>query len=125
MIPHILDHTALAAMGSRHMAQIMVEAAKEPGRPLLVPALCLAAATARRPRLGEFLLTLDKLRFLPLGGVEGHCLGELLESGVDWAFAHAAFEARPKADSPEGRPVCTALPARYAGMGMTIREIIP
>lgn len=125
MIPHILDHTALAAIGSRHMAQIMVEAAEEPGQPLLVPALCLAAATSHRPGLGEFLLALDKLQFLPLGGVEGYSLGEFLRNGTDWAFAHAAFEARPKADSPEGRPVCTVQPSRYAGLGLTTREIIP
>ncbi|MEO3787871.1 hypothetical protein ABGB12_31475 [Actinocorallia sp. B10E7] len=125
MIPHILDHTALAAIGSRHMAQIMVEAAKEPGRPLLVPALCLAAAAAHRPGLGEFLLTLDKLQFLPLGGVEGYSLGELVRSGTDWAFAHAAFEARPKADSLEGRPICTVFPAEYRGMGVTTLKIVP
>lgn len=125
MIPHVLDHTALAAIGSRHMARIMVEAAKEPGQPLLVPALCLAAATAHRPGLGEFLLTLDKLRFLPLGGIEGYSLGGLIGNGTDWAFAHAAFEARPKADSPEGRPVCTVFPAEYKGMGVTTIEIIP
>ena len=125
MIPHVLDHTALVAIGSRRMAQIMVEAAEEPGQPLLVPALCLAAATASRPRLGEFLLTLDKLQFLPLSGVEGYSLGALLENGTDWAFAHAALEARPRADSPDGRPICTVLPARYAGMGVTVREIVP
>lgn len=125
MIPHVLDHTALTAIGSRHMAQIMVEAAKEPGQPLLVPALCLAAATAHRPGLGEFLLTLEKLRFLPLGGVEGHSLGELLSGGADWAFAHAAFEARPKPESPGGRPLCTVVPSQYTGMGVTTLKIVP
>jgi hypothetical protein len=45
-------------------------------------------------------------------------VGALIAARVDWRIAHAVNAGRPTIDWPQGRPVVTTQPRRYASLGV-------
>lgn len=117
----VFDHTALLALGAgnRHLSRIVSPAHRRPGRRVYVPALCLAAATAARPALGEHVGALSVLEVVELGYADAVMVGRAVANGCDWRTAHALALGRPDLEWPGGRPVLTATPQAYADHGVT------
>ena len=113
----VLDHTALSLLGRGHRflsALVAGPAHRVSGRHVYVPALCLAAAVADRPAVGEHVLALPAVDVVGLGPAHALAVGLLLAERTPWQFGHAVAVCRPDAEWPTGRPVVTAEPGRYA-----------
>jgi hypothetical protein len=117
----VFDHTALMAFcaGHRLLSGLVVAAHQENGRHVFVPAMCLAAASADRPALGEHVGALPAVEVVDLGYASALAVGRLVRGGLDWRAAHAAAVGRPDPEWPAGRPVVTEVPDAYAGLGVT------
>jgi hypothetical protein len=117
----VFDHTALLALGTGHrlLSGLVAAAHRQAGRFVYVPALCLAAATATRPALGDHIGALPAMEVVELGYAAAAMVGRLIAHGVDWQAAHALEVSRPNPEWPTGRPVLTATPKAYAGRGVT------
>ena len=114
-----LDHTALLALGSgnQFLSKRVVLAARSARHGLLVPALCLTAATAQRPTLADHIGGLPVLQLIDLAFSGAARTGQVIAQGVPWEFAHAVVAARPSPEWPAGSPVLTLLPDVYQGTG--------
>lgn len=123
----VFDHTALLALGSGHrwLSGLVVAAHQVNGRHVYVPALCLAAASAIRPELGEHIGALPALEVIELGFAAALTVGRLVGQGVEWHVAHAVGAGRPDAEWPAGRPVLASSPEAYAGLGVAVIAIPP
>lgn len=117
----VFDHTALMAFGAGHrlLSGLVVAAHRENGRHVFVPAICLAAASAERPALGEHFGALPAVEVVDLGYASALAVGRLVRGGLDWRAAHAAGVGRPDPEWPTGRPVLTKMPDAYANLGVT------
>ncbi len=117
---YVFDHTALLALGSGHhgLSRLVAAAHAEAEHHLYAPSLCVAAATARDPSLADHLGALPAIVVLELGYSAAASVGSLIGSRVDWRLAHAIYTARPTLDWPNGRPIVTAVPRRYASLGV-------
>jgi hypothetical protein len=87
-------------------------------RHVYVPALCLAAATAERPAIGEHIGALPAVNVVELGIAGAIVVGRVVAAGADWRAAHAAALGRPDPEWPAGRPVITTAPDLYGGLGV-------
>ncbi|MGP4000854.1 hypothetical protein [Streptomyces sp. 8N706] len=119
MIPFLLDHTALLALGAGHrqLSGLIVRTAQ--GRSIgQVPALSLAAAEAERRGLGEQVASLPGLEVEPVDLMAALDAGALIGSGVDWRITHAVHLARPSAEWPRGRFVLSLQPELYERTGV-------
>ncbi|MFG2197095.1 hypothetical protein [Streptomyces sp. NPDC048639] len=119
MIPFVLDHTALLALGAGHrqLSGLVVAAAE--GRGVgQVPALSLAAAVAERRAVGEHVASLPGLEVETLDLTASLDVGTLVGDGVDWRITHAVHLARPSAEWPRGRVVVSLRPSLYARTGI-------
>ncbi|MEV0326222.1 hypothetical protein AB0H63_07175 [Micromonospora echinospora] len=123
----VFDHSALLTLGVGHpvLSALVVQAHREAGRHVFVPAVCLAAASSIRPALGEHVGALPVLEVVELGYAGTLSVGRLIEQGVDWQRAHAVTVARPDPEWPAGRPVVTESPKAYAGLGVVTIQIPP
>ncbi|MEU5721535.1 hypothetical protein ABZ783_06905 [Micromonospora sp. NPDC047738] len=121
----VFDHTALLAFGAGHhlLSGLVVQAHREHGRQLFVPALCLAGAAAQRPALGEHVGALPVLDVVELRYSGALAVGRLVKQGVDWELAHAVVLGRPDPEWPQGRPVLTETPKAYAGLGVLTIDV--
>ncbi|MCW3840340.1 hypothetical protein ONA70_09550 [Micromonospora yasonensis] len=121
----MFDHSALLAFGAGHrlLSALVVQAHRGSNRRLFVPALCLAAASARRPALGEHVGALPMMDVAELRYPGALAVGQLVKQGVDWQLAHAVVLGRPDPEWPEGRPVLTESPKAYAGLGVVTIDI--
>ncbi|MGI5146426.1 hypothetical protein ACQEVC_08570 [Plantactinospora sp. CA-294935] len=123
----VFDHTALLALGAGHrlLSGLVAAAHQEAGRHIYVPALCLAAASADRPALGEHVGALPAMEVVELGYSAATAVGRLVSGAVDWRAAHAVVVARPDAEWPTGRSVLTGNPDVYRRRGLTAIELPP
>jgi len=124
LIAVVFDHTALLALGSgnRRVSALVSQAHLQVGRYVYAPALCLVAAISQRPGLATHMGVLPTVEIIDLDYVASATVGALIAEGVDWEVAQAVDAGRPTAEWPTGRPVVTAGPRPYAGLGV---EIIP
>jgi hypothetical protein len=114
VIPFLLDHSALLALGAGHrqLSGLIVRTAQ--GHSIgHVPALSLAVAEADRPGLGEHVASLPGLEVEPLDLTASLAIGALIASGADWRITHAVHLARPSAEWPSGRFVLSLQPTQY------------
>jgi hypothetical protein len=114
----LLDDSALLALGTGYpaLSGFIVDAAA--GRAVLaVPALCVCAAEARRPGIGEHVGMLP-VDIEPLELSAAIAAGRLIGGGLDWPIAHAVAAALPSAVHPDGRVVLSVDVARYQGTGI-------
>lgn len=127
MIGVVFDHTALLALGIGHrlLSGLIVAAHHTDSRRVYVPALCLTAAAAHRPELGEHIGALPAVEVVELGFAGALAAGVLVHKGVDWRIAHAVAAGRPDLEWPTGRPVLTATPELYDGLGVATIAIPP
>jgi hypothetical protein len=118
----VVDDTALVALGAGNqmMSRLVVAAHGAPGRYVYTPAMCLAAAVARRPRLGDHVGSLLAIHVVDLGFDGARAAGVLIAEGADWQHAHAVTAARPSPEWPTGLPVVTAAPDAYAGHDLEV-----
>ncbi|WP_405015643.1 hypothetical protein [Kitasatospora sp. NBC_01539] len=119
MIPAVLDHTALLALGAGYpaLSGFIVDAAE--GRAAVhVPALCLTAAEAERQGVAEHVGALPGLEIETLDLSAAIEVGALIGAGTDWRIAHAVHSSRPTAQHPVGRVVLTTRRELYAGTGV-------
>jgi hypothetical protein len=100
--------------GNQLMSRLVVAAHRTPGRYVYAPAMCVAAAVAGRPRLGDHIGSLLAIQVVDLGFDAARTAGVLIADGADWRHAHAVAAARPSAVWPKGLPVVTAVPQEYA-----------
>lgn len=116
----VFDHTALLALGAgdRRLSGLVVAVHHDAGRYLYVPAMCLAAAAAARPALGEHVGALPAVQVVDLSYAAAVAVGRLVKQGVDWRAAHAVEVGRPDAEWLTGRPVLTQHPDVYARFGV-------
>jgi hypothetical protein len=119
---YVLDHTALSALGHGHrlLARLVDAAHHEADRHVYAPALCLAAAVAERPALGDHIGSLPAIEVIELGYASARAVGRLVAQGVNWRSAHAVDSGRPTVDWPDGRAVVTREPHVYAGLGVRL-----
>lgn len=123
MIACLLDDSAVLALGKGYpaLSGFIVDAAA--GRALLaVPSMCLCAAEAQRPGIGEHVGMLP-VDIEPLELSAAIPAGRLIGDGVDWRIAQAVAAALPSAVYPNGRVVLSVETFRYQGTG--IRPIDP
>jgi hypothetical protein len=113
----VLDDTALLALGSGSplVSGLVVAAHAQPGRFVYAPAMCLAAAVARRPALADHVGALLAIEILDLGFTQASVCGAAIADGAGWQFAHAVAAAAPTGERPRGLPVVSTDPGRYAG----------
>ncbi|MGI8697197.1 MAG: hypothetical protein ACR2JQ_11240 [Mycobacteriales bacterium] len=116
----VFDHTALLALGagSRMLSGLVSQAHLRPGRYIFAPALCLAAAVAERPGLGDHIGVLPAMQVIDLDYPAAAAVGRFIAAGVDWRTGQAINAGRPTADWPDGRPVLTTTPEAYADWGV-------
>jgi hypothetical protein len=115
----VMDHTALALLGRGHpfLSGLVAAPAHRTGnRQVYVPALCLAAAIAERPAIGEHVLALPAVEVVSLGAALSLAVGLLVGEQVPWQHSHAVAVSRPNPEWPTGRPVITAAPDQYDGL---------
>ncbi|GAA1830519.1 hypothetical protein GCM10009682_56570 [Luedemannella flava] len=114
----VFDHTALSLLGRGHRLLSGLVAAplhSVPDRHVYVPALCLVAAVAERPLIGEHVLALPAIEVVGMGPTHALAVGLLLAQQTPWEFGHAIAVCRPDPEWPTGRPIITAEPKRYVG----------
>lgn len=112
----VLDHTALLLLGRGHpflSGLVAAPSHRVPGRHVYVPALCLAAAVAERPALGEHVLALPAVDVIGLGFAHALSVGQLVSEQVPWELSHAMAVCLPDPEWPTGRPVITTAPQQY------------
>lgn len=116
----VLDHTALLAAGTgNRLVSGLIDAAHRQTRfSVYAPAMCVVAATAVRPALGEHLGMLDAVHVVTLDYPDALSTGALIAAGVDWQGAHAIATARPTLEWPAGLPVVTTTPQIYTVWGV-------
>jgi hypothetical protein len=121
----IVDHSALIALGTGNqvMSRLVVAAHDEPDLYLYAPAMCVAAAVAHRPQLGDHVGSLLAIQVMDLGFTDAQAAGVLIAEGADWRSAHAIAAAKPSAEWPSGLPVVTAVPDAYISQGLRIIEL--
>jgi hypothetical protein len=117
---YVFDHTALLALGGGHhgLSRLVAAAHADAEHHLYAPALCVAAAVAKDPGLGDHIGALPAIVVLELGYAAAASVGALIAARVDWRLAHAVYSGRPTLDWPQGRPVVTATPRRYGSLGV-------
>ncbi|MFE3602841.1 hypothetical protein [Streptomyces sp. NPDC059142] len=119
MIPFLLDHTALLALGAGHRKLSWLVVAAAEGRALgHVPSLCLLAAESDRKGVGEHVASLPGLEVESLDLTAGLDAGALVGGGADWRIAHAVHLAKQSAEWPAGRTVLSVRPELYEGTGI-------
>lgn len=119
MIPFLLDHTALLALGAGHrQLSGLIVAAAEGDALGHVPALCLAVAEGERKGVGEHVASLPGLEVEPLDLPAALDVGALIAEGIDWRITHAVHLARPSAEWPTGRVVVSLQPKLYESTGI-------
>lgn len=123
----VFDHTALlaAGTGNRLVSGLIAAAHRQRHRHVYAPAMCVVAATAVRPALGEHLGMLDAVQVVTLDYPVALSTGALIAAGVDWRAAHAIATARPTLEWPTGLPVVTASPQIYAPWGVPTITLDP
>lgn len=116
----VLDHTALAALGTgdRLVSGMVSGVHEESNWHVFVPAMCLAAAVAQRVDIGDHIGLMPALKVVELDYPDACLAGGLVGEGVAWGAAHAVAVGRPTADFPHGRPVVTAVPGEYKDRGV-------
>ena len=115
----VMDHTALSLLGRGHpflSGLVAAPAHRTDTRHVYVPALCLAAAIAERPAIGEHVLALPAVEVVGLGVAHSLAVGVLVGEQVPWQHSHAVAVCRPDPEWPTGRPVITATPDQYDGL---------
>jgi hypothetical protein len=88
-----------------------------------VPALCLAAAVAERPAIGEHVLALPAVEVIGLGFAHALTVGLLITERMPWQYGHAVATCRPDAQWPAGRSVVTAQPRQYEGRHVAVISV--
>jgi hypothetical protein len=119
----VLDHTALLLLGRGHPFLSGLVAApthRLPNRHVYVPALCLTAAVAERPAIGEHVLSLPAVEVIGLGFAHALTVGRLIAEHVPWQHGHAVVTCRPDPEWPTGRPVVTTEPQQYEGQQIAV-----
>jgi hypothetical protein len=122
----VLDHTALLLLGRGHpflSGLVAAPAHRAPGRYVYVPALCLAAAVAERPAIGEHVLALPAVEVIGLGFAHALSVGLLISQHMPWQHGHALAACRPDAEWPAGRSVVTAQPQQYEGRHVAVIRV--
>jgi hypothetical protein len=110
----VLDHTALSVLGTGHrLTSSLVAEADDASRQVFIPAMCLVAAVAKRPALGDHIGLLPELKIVEMDYPDACLTGRLIGEGMAWGAAHAVAVGRPTADFPHGRPIVTAVPDEY------------
>jgi hypothetical protein len=124
MIPPILDHTALAALvkGHSYLSRFACDLTEYADEMVSTPVICFAAAEAGRAGTAEHVLQFCRIDIEDLRASDAATVGQLVSEGLDWPVAHAVVAGSPSPESPSGRTVITAIPHRYAGLGV---ELIP
>jgi len=122
LVAVVFDHTALLALGagSRRVSALVSQAHLQAGRYVYAPALCLVAAISQRPGLATHLGVLPAVAIIDLDYVASTTVGALVAGGLDWQLAQAVDAGRPTAEWPAGRPVVTAGPDAYTGLGVEV-----
>jgi hypothetical protein len=119
----VLDHTALLLLGRGHpflSGLVAAPAHRAPGRHVYVPALCLVAAVAERPAIGEHVLALPAVEVIGLGLAHALTVGLLISEQMPWQHGHALATCHPDAEWPAGRAVVTAQPQQYEGRHVAV-----
>jgi hypothetical protein len=113
----VLDSTAILALGAGNqwLSRLIGAAAARTDTYVYAPALCLAAAVADRPRIGDHIGGLAAIDVLDLTYNGASTTGALIAGGTSWQQAHAVAAARPSMEWPTGLPVATTTPGAYAG----------
>jgi hypothetical protein len=113
---YVFDHTALLALGEGHngLTRLVAAAHADAEHHLYAPALCLSAAVAKLPSLADHIGALPAIVVIEMGYSFAASVGALIAAKVDWRLAQAVAVGRPTVDWPQGRPIVTALPRRYA-----------
>lgn len=113
----VLDDTALLALGAGNqwLSRLIGAATARTDTYVYAPALCLSAAVADRPRLGDHIGGLSSITVLDLTYLGATTTGSLIAAGTDWRRAHAVATARPSIEWPAGLPVVTTDTHAYAG----------
>ena len=119
----VVDDTALIALGAGNQVMSRLVARAQPGRLVLAPAMCVAAAVSRRPRLGDHVGGLLAISIVDLGFAGANTVGSLVADGADWRRAHAVATARPSLEWPAGLPVVTADPDAYTGHRLQVIDL--
>jgi hypothetical protein len=122
----VLDHTALLLLGRGHpflSGLVGTPSHRVPERSVFVPALCLAAAVAERPAIGEHVLSLPAIEVVALGFSHALVIGELIAADLPWPHSHAVAVCRPDPEWPSGRPVVTNQPQPYVGQQIAVIPI--
>jgi hypothetical protein len=117
---YVFDHTALLALGTGHhgLSRLVAAAHAEAEHYLYAPSLCVAAAVAKDPGIADHLGALPAIVVIEMSYSAACSVGELISSKVDWRYAQAVYAGRPTLDWPQGRPVVTTVPRRYASLGV-------
>jgi hypothetical protein len=112
----VFDESALLVLGAgnRVTAGFVCNAEQRGTRHAYVPALCLAAADARREGIAEHVGALPAADIVGLDFAGSVTVGSLVRDGMSWRIAHAVHLARPSAEWPDGLPILTAEPELYA-----------
>lgn len=121
----VFDHTALLLLGRGHpflSGLVAAPAHRVSGRHVYVPALCLTAAVAERPAIGEHVLALPAVEVVGLGIAHALAVGQLVADQMPWQCSHAVATCRPDPEWPGGRPVITTQPHQYEGRHI---DVIP
>jgi hypothetical protein len=119
VIPFLLDHTTLLALGAGHrQLSGLIVAAAEGDALGHVPALCLAVAEGDRKGIGEHIASLPGLEVEPLDLTAALDAGALIAGGTDWRITHAVHLARPSAEWPTGRVVVSLQTELYRSTGI-------
>ena len=113
----VLDDTALLALGAGNqwLSRLIVAAAARTDAYIYAPALCLTAAVADRPRIGDHIGALAAIAVLDLTYTSASITGSVIATGTSWRQAHAVTTARPSIDWPTGLAIVTTAPDAYAG----------
>ncbi|WP_344396081.1 hypothetical protein [Actinomadura alba] len=116
----ILDHTALSALGAgnRGLSRLVAEPHRTTEDYVVVPALCLAAATVERPALADHVGSLPAINVVELDFSGAAAVGHLINDGADWRMAHAVHVARPNVEWPDGCTVFSSSPDQYRQFGI-------
>jgi len=122
----VLDHTALLLLGRGHpflSGLVAAPAHRSTDRHVFVPALCLAAAVAERPAVGDHVLSLPAIEVVGLEAVDALAVGRLVAGEIPWQHCHAVAACQPDAEWPDGRPLVTAEPHTYGGQRIAVIHV--
>jgi hypothetical protein len=122
----VLDHTALLLLGRGHpllSGLVAAPAHRVAGRRVYVPALCLSAAVAERPAIGEHVLSLPAVEVIGLGFTHALAVGSLIAEEMPWQHGHAVAACRPGFEWPTGLPAVTTAPYQYEGQQIDVIHV--